>query len=139
MKTMMILALILLVAVGIWNSPKAAHDDGYSVVRSMKLTGEVLSISSVLVDEAIVYEPVKAEAVPWAEYTDCRVKTANEIAKRQAEWAGDKYGNAYLPGASMQDCQTPKAITPPKIEKQYGPKPAEMSLWLQGLNGAAHD
>lgn len=139
MKTMMILAFILLVAVGVWNSPKAAHDDGYSVVRSMKLTGEVLSISSVLVDEAIVYEPVKAEAVPWAAYTEGRVKTADEIAKRQAEWAGDEYGNAYLPGMSMQDWQTPRAATPPKIEKHYGPKPAEVSIWLQGLNGAAHD
>lgn len=129
MKTMMILALILLVAVGIWNSPPRVT--GVVYVTASDLEPYMDESGDITIDTETL--------VPMAKYTEGHAKTANEIAKRQAEWAGDKYGNAYLPGASMQDCQTPKAITPPKIEKQYGPKPAEMSLWLHGLNGAAHD
>ncbi len=138
MKTMMILVLILLVAVGVWNSPprvpsvlffeaelSAKHDTEFQLGVDADGQPQMCGQSG--------------DVIPWAEYTEGRVKTADEIAKRQAEWAGDKYGNAFLPGASMQDCQIPRSATPPKIEKHYGPKPAEMSLWLQGLNGTAHD
>lgn len=84
MKTLLVLAalvgLVGLVGLGVWNSPKAAHDEGYSVVRTMKLTGELVNMSSVIIDEAIVYEHVKADEIPWAEYTE-GVKNADEIAK----------------------------------------------------------
>ena len=107
---MTIIILILLVSVGVWNSPPSVTTSDLEPCKDES--------GDVTIDTE--------DLVALAEYTEGYAKTADEIAKRQAE------NNAYLPGMSMQDCQTPKAITPPKIEKQYGPKPAEMSLWLQG-------
>lgn len=96
MKTLLVLTLLVpLVGLGVWNSPKAVRDEGYSVVRSMKLTGKLLTVPAVMIDEAIEYQPVKADACPWAEYTAGRVKTADEIAKQKAEWAGE-YGTGSL-------------------------------------------
>lgn len=131
MKTLLVLAaLVTLVGLGVWNSPKAEHDEGYSVVRTMKLTGDLVNIPSVIVDEAIVYEPVKADAIPWAEYTE-GVKSADEIANQQAEWAGEEYGSVFLPGAEMQEVSTYRHATP---IKEKAPENHEFAY-----SGLAHD
>lgn len=64
-----------------------------------------------------------------------RVKIADEIAKKQAEW-GWKRLHPWYSDARLPDTKSHHAF---EDRKQYGPKPTEMSLWLQGLNGATHD
>lgn len=112
MKTLLVLAMLVgLVGLGVWNSPKgepsvlfyqaeisAEHDTEFQL--GMDADGQPQMRGE------------SGDVIPWAEYTGGRVKNADEIAKQQAEWAGEEYGNVFLPGAEMQEVSTSGNATP---------------------------
>lgn len=111
MKTLLVLTLLVaLVGLGVWNSPKDVHEPAPYVTATYldKLGGEiqVLSDGTITGQQPWQREGTKewaewwGEGTPqWAEYTAGRVKTADEIAKAQAELAEFKSVSETLSGS----------------------------------------
>lgn len=132
MKTLLVLALlVVLVGLGVWNSPKgepsvlffqaeisAEHDTEFQL--GMDADGQPQMRGE------------SGDVIAWAEYTAGRAKNADEIAKQQAEWAGEEYGNVFLPGAEMREMTTGDGQWFGDGSK--GSETDTQPLWLQSLS-----